>query len=99
MHRAARHLPGRRPRSLPRRAWLFGLWPGALDNVLDDYADTVPGGMDYDLALWHGLNLPLLLSVLVLATGTAAFFGRQRLQRLRTVREALGQRRPSSTTP
>jgi multicomponent Na+:H+ antiporter subunit A len=68
----------------------FGLWPGGLGNVLDDYADTVPGGMDYDLALWHGLNLPLLLSVLVLATGTAAFFGRQRLQRLRTVREPLG---------
>ena len=27
------------------------------------YADSVPGGPDYHLALWHGWNLPLLLSV------------------------------------
>ena len=58
--------------------------------MLDSYADTVPGGADYDLALWHGLGLPLLLSVLVLAVGTAAFFGRSRLRRMRTVREPLG---------
>jgi multicomponent Na+:H+ antiporter subunit A len=43
----------------------------------------VPGGADYHLALWHGWNLPLLLSVLVLATGTAAFFARARLRRTR----------------
>ena len=58
--------------------------------MLDDYADTVPGGEDYDLALWHGFGLPLLLSVLVLAVGAAAYFGRDRLRRLRTVREPLG---------
>ena len=51
---------------------------GRLDAVLDSYADTVPGGEDYELALWHGLGLPLLLSVLVLAVGTAAFFFRTR---------------------
>ena len=62
---------------------MFGLWPAGLDNVLDSYADTVPGGEDYELALWHGLGLPLLLSVLVLAVGTAAFFGRSRLRRFR----------------
>ena len=59
---------------------LFGLWPSPLDRALDTYADTVPGGGDYDLALWHGLGLPLLLSALVLAVGTAAFFGRARLR-------------------
>ena len=51
-----------------------------LDRALDTYADTVPGGAHYDLALWHGLGLPLLLSALVLAVGTAAFFGRARLR-------------------
>jgi multicomponent Na+:H+ antiporter subunit A len=78
------------PALLAAAGLLFGLWPTQLDNVLDSYADTVPGGADYDLALWHGLGVPLLLSVLVLAVGTAAFFGRSRLRRLRTVHEPLG---------
>ena len=78
------------PALLAAAGLLFGLWPTQLDVVLDNYADTVPGGQDYDLALWHGLGLPLLLSVLVLAVGTAAFFGRARLRRLRTVRTPLG---------
>jgi len=78
------------PALLAGAGLLFGLWPKQLDTVLDSYADTVPGGADYDLALWHGLGLPLLLSVLVLAVGTAAFFSRSRLRRLRTVREPLG---------
>jgi len=78
------------PALLAAAGLLFGLWPTQLDTVLDSYADTVPGGADYDLALWHGLGLPLLLSVLVLAVGTATFFGRSRLRRIRTVREPLG---------
>ncbi|ORB68024.1 Na+/H+ antiporter subunit A [Mycolicibacterium tusciae] len=78
------------PALLAAAGLLFGLWPTQLDTVLDSYADTVPGGEDYDLALWHGLGLPLLLSVLVLAVGSAAFFGRSRLRRVRVVREPLG---------
>ncbi|MGV0793979.1 Na+/H+ antiporter subunit A [Mycolicibacterium sp. XJ1819] len=69
---------------------VFGLWPSAVDDLLADYADTVPGGNDYDLALWHGLGAPLLLSMLVLATGAGAYFGRERLRRIRTVRQPLG---------
>jgi multicomponent Na+:H+ antiporter subunit A len=69
---------------------VFGVWPARLDTVLDGYADTVPGGEDYHLALWHGLGAPLLLSVLVLSVGAAAYFGRARLRRLRTVRAPLG---------
>jgi multicomponent Na+:H+ antiporter subunit A len=69
---------------------VFGVWPAGLDGVLEDYADTVPGNADYHLALWHGFGTPLLLSVLVLGVGTAAYFGRARLRRLRTVREPLG---------
>ena len=65
------------PAILAAAGLVFGLWPAGLDNALDTYADTVPGGADYELALWHGLGLPLLLSVLVLAIG-AAFFGRSR---------------------
>jgi len=78
------------PAILALAGLVFGLWPARLDDLLDDYADTVPGGEDYHLALWHGLSLPLLLSVLVLAVGTAAFLGRARLRRVRVAYQPLG---------
>ncbi len=71
------------PAILAAAGLVFGLWPAGLDNVLHGYADTMPGGEEYELALWHGVGLPLLLSVLVLAVGTAAFLGRSRLRRFR----------------
>jgi multicomponent Na+:H+ antiporter subunit A len=72
------------PGVLAAAGLVFGVWPAGLDHVLADYADTVPGGDDgYHLALWHGLNVPLLLSVLVLASGILAFFARGRLRRVR----------------
>jgi multicomponent Na+:H+ antiporter subunit A len=71
------------PAILAAAGLVFGVWPTGLDHVLDGYADTVAGGADYQLALWHGVNLPLLLSILVLASGTAAFFARKRLRRAR----------------
>ena len=61
----------------------FGVAPGVLEEMLDAYADSVPGGSSYHLALWHGFNLPLLLSALVLGAGVAAFFARSRLRRAR----------------
>jgi multicomponent Na+:H+ antiporter subunit A len=69
------------PAILAAAGLLFGVWPVGLDHVLDGYADTLAGGADYKLALWHGVNLPLLLSVLVLAVGTAVFLARHRLRR------------------
>jgi multicomponent Na+:H+ antiporter subunit A len=78
------------PAILAAAGLAFGLWPSALGGMLEGYADTVPGGREYHLALWHGLGLPLLLSVLVLGVGTAAYVGRDRLRRVRTVREPLG---------
>jgi multicomponent Na+:H+ antiporter subunit A len=71
------------PAILAAAGLLFGIFPRGLDNVLGEYAETVPGRADYHLALWHGVNLPLLLSVLVLAAGTAAFSARTRLRRAR----------------
>ncbi len=78
------------PAILAAAGLIFGVWPTGLDDVLDNYADTVPGGEDYSLALWHGLGLPLLLSVLVLATGAAVYFARGKLWWLMTAREPLG---------
>ncbi len=75
------------PAILATAGLLFGLWPRGLDDVLSDYADTVPDPAGYrahyDLALWHGFNLPLALSVLVLAGGAAVYLGRSRLRRAR----------------
>jgi multicomponent Na+:H+ antiporter subunit A len=68
----------------------FGLWPTRLDDALSDYAGTVPGGESYKLVLWHGFGLPLLLSVLVLAVGVAAYFARARLRRARVAYLPLG---------
>lgn len=65
-----------------------GLLPALLNTTLRDYTAAVPayGAVDgaYKLALWHGVGLPLLLSALVIAVGTADFFRRSRLPRLRS---------------
>lgn len=78
------------PAILAAAGLLMGLWPSPLDHALHDYADTVSGASSYELALWHGFNLPLLLSALVLALGAAAFFGRTRLRRTRLMYQPLG---------
>jgi multicomponent Na+:H+ antiporter subunit A len=78
------------PAVLAGAGLLFGVWPAPLDRVLGGYATTVGGGGGYELALWHGLTLPLGLSALVLAVGTAAFFGRSRLRRMRYAYLPLG---------
>ncbi|PRX46201.1 multisubunit sodium/proton antiporter MrpA subunit [Prauserella shujinwangii] len=46
---------------------------GWLAPLAAGYAEALPGAHDYHLALWHGLTPPLLLSVLVLATGYAVY--------------------------
>ncbi|HET7666015.1 MAG TPA: Na+/H+ antiporter subunit A, partial [Mycobacterium sp.] len=78
------------PAILAAAGLVFGVWPTGLDEVLHTYADTVPGSENYHLALWHGFGMPLWLSALVLTVGTAAYFGRDRLRRLRTARTPLG---------
>jgi multicomponent Na+:H+ antiporter subunit A len=78
------------PAVLAAAGLFFGVAPGLLDDMIDPYAETVPGGADYDLALWHGLNLPLLLSALVLLTGTALFIWRGQLPQARVDRAPLG---------
>lgn len=75
------------PAILAAAGLLAGLLSGRLGSVLSGYARTLPaagaGDGDYYLALWHGVNPPLLLSALVLVAGAAEFFGRARLRRVR----------------
>ena len=53
-----------RPACSRSRAWLAGLAAPQLEKLLTPYArHAAAGGSDYHLALWHGLNLPLVLTV------------------------------------
>ncbi|MCH1864950.1 Na+/H+ antiporter subunit A [Nocardioides sp. CFH 31398] len=47
-----------------------------LTDAFGLYAGTLPGPTEEYLALWHGLELPLLLSALTLAGGAALFVAR-----------------------
>jgi multicomponent Na+:H+ antiporter subunit A len=47
-----------------------------LDPALRPYAETMPGPGDYHLALWHGFEPALGLSVLVVAVGLVMFWRR-----------------------
>ena len=81
------------PGEAPARMWIaplvlaslglsFGLAPSLIANALVQPAVTAILGRpeDVKLALWHGLNVPLLLSVLTFALGASiyAFHGRLR---------------------
>ncbi|TFC07440.1 Na+/H+ antiporter subunit A [Cryobacterium mannosilyticum] len=59
----------------------FGPLSGLLDPMLSPYADTVAGGGDYHLALWHGLEPALLISTVVVLAGAALFWQRLRVAR------------------
>ncbi len=75
------------PAVLAGASLALGLCALTLDTVLRSYADTMPGGTGYHLALWHGVGLPVLLSGLVLVFGASVFaargpLGLSRLRRL-----------------
>jgi multicomponent Na+:H+ antiporter subunit A len=57
---------------------VFGVLPGATwSDLVDDAAGALDPDAGASLALWHGLNLPLLLSAATLASGVALFAGRR----------------------
>jgi len=61
---------------------LFGIAPGPLNDAISNYTGAQSGSTGYHLGLWHGVNPPLLLSVLVLATGGGIFLLRNRIRPL-----------------
>ncbi|MHA7284017.1 Na+/H+ antiporter subunit A [Arthrobacter sp. TMS2-4] len=72
---------------------VFGLWPAPLDAMIQPYASLFPADGDAPyLALWHGVNLALLLSALTIVAGTALYLLRAPFERwqgrLPAVREA-----------
>lgn len=94
------------PREAPLFLWIgplvlavlglvFGLMPGLIGAGLVQPAVTAVAGqpVEVKLALWHGLNLPLLLSVVTFALGIAFYLGHQKL---RTVLVRIEQSLPAS---
>lgn len=74
---------------------LFGLLPGLLDGLEGAAAaDLGPIDGPVELSLWHGVNLPLLLSALALAGGAALFLLRGSIEPVL----ALGGVVPGSTS-
>ncbi|HEX6165912.1 MAG TPA: hydrogen gas-evolving membrane-bound hydrogenase subunit E [Acidimicrobiales bacterium] len=71
---------------------LFGAVPALIDGVISAAGESLTAAAEpVHLAVWHGWNLPLLLSALVLGGGAALFVARQPVDRVL----ALGRRVPS----
>uniref|UniRef100_UPI000831B177 hydrogen gas-evolving membrane-bound hydrogenase subunit E n=1 Tax=Aldersonia kunmingensis TaxID=408066 RepID=UPI000831B177 len=77
------HAPGPLLLSVPAALALGGLVGGlaapAVDRLLAPYAETLPGQLDYHLALWHGFGLPLALTVIVIAGGVLGYLRLDRI--------------------
>ncbi len=59
---------------------LFGIVPGVLDRFMSAAAGSLDASArGVHLALWHGFNLPLLLSAIAIASGAALYVLRQRV--------------------
>ncbi|WP_247827612.1 Na+/H+ antiporter subunit A [Arthrobacter antioxidans] len=61
---------------------VFGIWPAPLDAAVQPYVSLfeAPESPPY-LALWHGVNLALMLSVITLVCGAMMFYARLRIER------------------
>jgi multicomponent Na+:H+ antiporter subunit A len=82
------------PHEAPLTMWLgpvvlagaglfLGLVPGAAGTIVEPAIAAMTGhAAEIDLALWHGLTFPLLLSVITVAGGVGVYVGHAWLMRL-----------------
>ena len=57
---------------------LIGIFPGLIQERILEPAVSVVVGEGYhlhDIGLWHGLNMPLLMSIITIAVGFVAYIG------------------------
>lgn len=54
----------------------------AIEPLLTAYADELPGPLDYHLALWHGFEAALAISLAVYVLGALLVWGRARVARM-----------------
>jgi multicomponent Na+:H+ antiporter subunit A len=69
-----------------------GILSPQLEKLLTPYSTTLPAGphADYHLALWHGVNTPLLLTCVVIAGGFALYIAQRQISRLHFEHPPLG---------
>lgn len=61
---------------------VLGIWPAPLSQAIALHLHSVaPGAHVGDLALWHGLSIPLVLSAVIIAGGSIIFWQRNFLRR------------------
>ncbi|MGI9053302.1 MAG: hydrogen gas-evolving membrane-bound hydrogenase subunit E [Ilumatobacteraceae bacterium] len=68
---------------------VFGCAPGLLGGVVDTGGSALHPLAAADLAPWHGVTTPLVLSLLILATGGVLFAARRPIDRLLAVGAAV----------
>ncbi len=77
------HAPGAlltaAPALLAVASSVLGLAAPWLDELLNPYAKTLPGVLDSHLSLWHGVNAPLALTILIVSVGLVVFQLRTRI--------------------
>ncbi|REE97747.1 Na+/H+ antiporter subunit A [Thermomonospora umbrina] len=82
---------GERHRRLPAAAlgpivflagagFVAGFMSGTWQGLIGPYAGLLPADDRYELSLWHGLGVPLLFSVLILASGVWLYVRRERFR-------------------
>ncbi|RZL70265.1 MAG: DUF4040 domain-containing protein, partial [Rhodococcus sp. (in: high G+C Gram-positive bacteria)] len=71
---------------------IAGFTSSVVDHIVSPYARTLPsyGQEPYHLALWHGFNLPLGLTVVVVTGGVALFVAHRVVNRLKFEHPPLG---------
>nr|WP_296778719.1 Na+/H+ antiporter subunit A [Rhodococcus sp. (in: high G+C Gram-positive bacteria)] len=69
-----------------------GIFSPVVDTIVSPYARTVDsyGQASYHLALWHGVNLPLGLTVIVVTGGVGLFIAHRMVNRLKFEHPPLG---------
>ncbi|STC68877.1 Na+/H+ antiporter subunit A [Corynebacterium pilosum] len=69
----------------------LGLFPGWLDRAITSHLNArYPETQPEPLALWHGFNIPLLLTVVIIVLGSLLFWKRKLLQYFYDEKPALG---------
>ena len=69
----------------------FGMVPRRLSSLINEYLDVrFPGVESEQLALWHGINVPLILTAVIIAAGSIMFWQRDLLKKAQSERPALG---------
>lgn len=82
------------PLALTSLTLYFGIYPAQLSGAITSHLDNIftlqAGESGGYLALWHGFNIPLLLSALIILAGAAMHWQREVVSRAHFAEPALG---------